>query len=188
MCDVRLFRSARMDLETAKTLWSMSWDDEMILNNAAYHLQQAVEKVLKGALECVGITVPNTHKITKLLSMVFNHGVNLVITDWIDDHSEMLSEWEAESRYNMDFLVEKRKLDRAVKEIQIFFEINGIQKELRKELQEEAVKKRLLACLPEDKRACSDFELNCYYIMFQKKLSEPLTNCTECISCSGLRI
>ncbi|MGN0292536.1 MAG: hypothetical protein ACI4D3_00870 [Lachnospiraceae bacterium] len=42
--------------------------------------------------------------------MVMNHGANLIITDWIDDHSEMLSEWEAETRYNMDFLVEKRKL------------------------------------------------------------------------------
>nr|WP_300661864.1 hypothetical protein [uncultured Acetatifactor sp.] len=41
MCDVRLFRSARMDLETAKTLWKTTWDDEMMLNNAAYHLQQA---------------------------------------------------------------------------------------------------------------------------------------------------
>ena len=27
----------------------------MILNNAAYHLQQAVEKILKAALECVGV-------------------------------------------------------------------------------------------------------------------------------------
>ena len=62
MCDIRLFRSARMDFETAKTLWKMTWEDEMILNNAAYHLQQAVEKVLKGALECVGVTVPNTDR------------------------------------------------------------------------------------------------------------------------------
>ena len=51
MCDVRLFRSARLDFETAKKLWETQWDDEMILNNAAYHLQQAVENVLKGALE-----------------------------------------------------------------------------------------------------------------------------------------
>ena len=82
----------------------------MILNNAAYHLQQAVEKILKAALECVGVTVPNTHKITRLLSMITANGAGLVITDWIDDHSEMLSEWEAETRYNMDFIVEKRKL------------------------------------------------------------------------------
>ncbi len=168
MCDVRLFRSAKMDFETAKALWKMPWDDEMILNNAAYHLQQAVEKVLKGALECVGVTVPNTHKITKLLSMVRNNGANIVITDWIDDHSEMLSEWEAETRYNMDFLVEKRKLDKAIQEIQLFFRENGIQKELRKELQDGTKKEKLLNCLPESKRECSDFELNCYYIMFQK--------------------
>ncbi len=103
MCDVRLFRSARMDLETAKTLWKTTWDDEMILNNAAYHLQQAVEKVLKASLECVGVTVPNTYKISKLLTMAVNNGANLVVTDWIDDHAEMLSEWEAETRYNITY-------------------------------------------------------------------------------------
>lgn len=80
MCDVRLFRSARLDFETAKKLWETPWDDEMILNNAAYHLQQAVEKALKGALECVGVTVPNTHKITKLLAMTADNGVKLVIS------------------------------------------------------------------------------------------------------------
>lgn len=170
MCDVRLFRSAWMDFQTAQMIWERPYNDEMILNNAAYHLQQAVEKVLKGALECVGITVPNTHKITKLVAMVMNHGANLIITDWIDDHSEMLSEWEAETRYNMDFLVEKRKLDRAIKEIERFLEINGIQTELRNELQDDSRKETLLNCLPEEKRHCSDFELNCYYIMFKKKL------------------
>lgn len=172
MCDVRLFRSARMDFETAKTLWKTTWEDEMILNNAAYHLQQTVEKVLKGALECVGVTVPNTHKITKLLSMAVNNGANLVITDWIDDHSEMLSEWEAETRYNMDFLVERRKLDRAMEEVEVFLQENGIQKELRRELRDEGRKEKLLSCLPKAKRDCSDFELNCYYIMFRKRIDE----------------
>lgn len=170
MCDVRLFRSARMDLETAKTLWEITWEDDMMLNNAAYHLQQAVGKVLKGALECVGVPVRNTYKITKLLSMAINNGANLEITDWIDEHSEMLSEWEAETRYNVDFLVEKRKLDKAIEEVEDFFRVNGIQKELRRELQEENAKEKLLSFLPESRRQCSDFELNCYYLMFQKKL------------------
>ena len=170
MCDIRLFRSARMDYETAEMIWKSPYDDEMILNNAAYHLQQTVEKVLKAALECVGVTVPNTHKISKLIKMIFDHGANLVLTDWIDEHSEMLSEWEAETRYDMDFLVEKRKLDAAIKEIRIFLDINGIQDSLRSELRDSTVKEKLLACLPEQKRACSDFELNCYYIMFKKKV------------------
>lgn len=170
MCDVRLFRSARMDYETAVMIWRSSYNDEMILNNAAYHLQQAVEKVLKGALECVGVTVPNTHKISKLIKMISAHGANLMITDWVDDHSEMLGEWEAQTRYDMDFLVEKRKLDIAVEEIRVFLEMNGLKNELRVELRDPAVKEKLLVCLPENVRGCSDFELNCYYIMFQKKL------------------
>lgn len=159
-----------MDYETAAMIWKSPYNDEMILNNAAYHLQQAVEKVLKGALECVGVTIPNTHKISKLVKMVSDHGANLVLTDWLDDHSEMLSEWEAQTRYNMDFLVEKRKLDAAMDEIQLFFDLNGMKKELRKELEDDAVKGRLLKCLPENKRDCSDFELNCYYMMFKKKI------------------
>lgn len=170
MCDVRLFRSARMDYETAAMIWKNPYYDEMILNNAAYHLQQTVEKVLKGALECVGVTVSNTHKIPKLIKMISDNGANLILTDWIDEHSEMLSEWEAEARYDMDFLVEKRKLNAAIGEVKKFLEANGIQDELREELQDPSAKDRLLKCLPESKRSCSDFELNCYYIMFQKKI------------------
>lgn len=159
-----------MDYETDVMIWRNPYNDEMILNNAAYHLQQAVEKVLKGALECVGVTVPNTHKISKLVKMISDNGANLVITDWIDDHSEMLGEWEAQTRYDMDFLVEKRKLDTAIKEIQKFLAVNGIQNELREELLDSEKRQNLLRCLPENKRECSAFELNCYYIMFRKKL------------------
>ncbi len=170
MCDIRLFRSAKMDYETAAMIWRNPYNDEMILNNAAYHLQQAVEKVLKGALECVGVTVPNTHKISKLVKMISDNGANLTITDWIDDHSEMLSEWETQTRYDMDFLVEKRKLDAAIREVQAFLDVNGIHNELRKELQDSAAKEKLLKCLPENKRDCSNLELNCYYMMLKKKI------------------
>ncbi len=170
MCDIRLFKSARMDYKTAEMVWQAPENDEMILNNAAYHLQQTVEKILKGALECVGVTVPYSHKINRLVAMIGNHGANLIITDWLDDHAEMLSEWETETRYNMDFLVEKRKLDRAMAEVRNFMEINGIQDTLREELTDLDTKKKLLLCIPKQKRNCSDFELNCYYIMFKKKL------------------
>lgn len=159
-----------MDYETAVMIWKNPYHDEMILNNAAYHLQQAVEKVLKGALECVGVTVPNTHKIAKLVKMISDNGANLTITDWIDDHSEMLSEWEAQARYDMDFLVEKRKLDAAMREVDHFFVVNGIRNELRSELQDNTVKEKLLECLPVSKRNCSALELNCYYLMFKTKM------------------
>ncbi len=170
MCDIRLFQSAQKDYAAAEMIWQSCQNDEMILNIAAYHLQQSVEKILKGALECVGVTVPYTHKISKLLLMITDNGANLTITDWLDDHAEMLSEWETETRYNMDFLVEKRKLDRAMIEVKNFMDVNGIRDTLREELLDPAKKEKLLLFLPEDKRNCTDFELNCYYIMFQKKL------------------
>lgn len=123
----------------------------MFLNTVAYHLQQCVEKMLEGALECVGVTVPDMHRIPKLLQMTVHNGANLRVTEWIDDHAEMLGEWEAESCYNMDFIVERRKIERAV-------------------LKDQRVRERLLSFLPESRRTCSAFELNCYYIMFEKQL------------------
>ena len=173
MCDVRLFRSGFLDYQLARNIWEMPYNDEMFLNNAAYHLQQCVEKITKGALECTGVTVPNTHRLSKLFSMVQNNGANLVITEWMDDHAEMLSEWEAESRYNMDFLVEKRKLEKVLEKTEEFLRINGIWEELRTELQDKKTRQRLLQCMPADKRDCSDFELNCYFIMFARKLNTP---------------
>ena len=172
MCDIRLFKSAYMDYQAAVMLYKKPFHDEMFLNIAAYHLQQCTENVIKGALECVGVTVPNTHRIAKLLQMVSNNGANLIVTDWIDDHAEMLSEWEAESRYNMDFVVERRKLDRAISEIGIFLNENGIDEKLRKELSELEMLMKLKSFLPEHLRECSDFELNCYYIMFAKRLTK----------------
>lgn len=170
MCDIRLFKSAFLDYQAALTLYQTPFPDEMFLNIAAYHLQQCVKKTIKGALECVGVTVPNTHCIAKLLNMVHDNGANLTITGWIDDHAEMLSEWESESRYNMDFIVEKRKIDTAIKEVGIFLKQNGIDEALREELQDANIKAALLSHLPEHLRSCNDFELNCYYIMFAKFL------------------
>ncbi|MCM1134746.1 MAG: HEPN domain-containing protein [Clostridium sp.] len=193
MCDVRLFKSAYMDYQAAKTIFQTPYNarncaeaqaghqfpdgklvtcDEMFFNNSAYHLQQCVEKVMKGALECVGVTVPNTHRIAKLLQMVCHNGANLIVTEWIDEHAEMLSQWEVESRYDMDFVVEKRKLERALAEIEKFLQVNGITDKLREELQDGQAREKILSFLPENKRECSDFDLNCYYIMFEKRLQK----------------
>ena len=76
----------------------------------------------------------NTHRISKLLQMVIQNGANLVVTQWLDDHAEMLSEWGAESRYHMDFIVEKRKTDCAIVQIENFLNQNGIRQQLREEL------------------------------------------------------
>lgn len=60
-----MFRKALRDYDLSVLIMETYFNDELGLNNAAYHLQQCVEKVLKGYLECVGVTVPRTHKDRK---------------------------------------------------------------------------------------------------------------------------
>ena len=54
MCEIILFRKALRDYDLSVLIMETYFNDELGLNNAAYHLQQCVEKVLKGYLECVG--------------------------------------------------------------------------------------------------------------------------------------
>ncbi len=109
------------------TLQTMS-NDDVCLDICAYHLQQTIELVLKYILELNGIEYPKTHKIEQLIQIAADNDVDLFLTEYIDDHSEMLSSWEAESRYKSSFSVELRKLNKAIKEIGVYLDI--VQKNL----------------------------------------------------------
>ena len=80
MCDIRYFRRAFLDYRAAENLLKEPENDEAYMNAVAYHLQQAVEKTLKAFLECVGVTVPNTHDIDKLARMTRDNGSAAVLT------------------------------------------------------------------------------------------------------------
>ena len=145
--------------------------DEYYINTIAYHLQQAVEKTLKGYLECVGVTVSNTQAIDKLVQMSKNNGSMAVITEWLEDRVDMLTRWEVETRYNLDFKIEKDKVLKCHKEIGTFLKLNGLDYELRTELQDDNQKQKLFELLPVSKKECDDFELNCFYQIYQKRIN-----------------
>ena len=91
MCDIRFFRRAYLDYRAAVNLWNVPENDEAYMNAVAYHLQQAVEKTLKAFLECIGVTVPNTHDIDKLVRMSKNNGSQVFLTEWIEEKADMLT-------------------------------------------------------------------------------------------------
>ena len=171
MCDIRLFRRAYLDYRSAEKLLKMPENDEAYMNNVAYHLQQAVEKTLKAFLECVGVTVPNTHDIDKLVRMSVNNGSKVELTDWIEDKTDMLTRWETDTRYDIDYCVEEKKVQIGLLEVKKFLEINGLKPDLRKELQDTEVKAKLRQCFPKGFEPKDDFEWNCFYQIFRKTIS-----------------
>lgn len=172
MCDIRLFRRAYLDYKSAENLLKIPVNDEAYMNNVAYHLQQAVEKTLKAFLECVGVTVPNTHDIDKLVRMSKNNGSRVVLTDWLEDKTDMLTRWETDTRYDMDYYVEAEKVRIGLTEVKKFLDANGLKEELREELKNPELKEKLEKCFPKTYRPSSDFEWNCMYQVYRKKIAE----------------
>ena len=172
MCDIRLFKRAWLDYKAAESLLAVPQNDEAYMNYVAYHLQQAVEKSLKAFLECVGVTVPNTHDIDKLVRMSKNNGSAVEITDWIEDKADMLTRWETDTKYDIDYCVEKKRAIAGLEKIGQYLEINGLKETLREELKSEEVKKQLKSFFPKDFEPASDFEWNCFYQIYRKRLKK----------------
>ena len=169
MCDIRFFKSAYHNWEVAQRMIQFYQSDELYINDAAYNLQQCVEKTLKAFLECKGVTIPMTHNIHKLLSMSKNNGSAIVLTPWIEDHAYEIESWESDTRYNFDFILEYDRIAEGITEVKKFLDANYMSFDRNPEIDDEKHKK-LLSCLPQNINIRNDFELNCYYSIFKKKL------------------
>ena len=115
-----LFDKAAANWRLASYILSGLQDDEEQLNFAGYHLQQAFELALKFLLEQNGVEYPKTHDVERLISLGGEEGVDLMLDDYLDDHAEMLSSWESRSRYVIGYIVEERKLRRALSAIDAY--------------------------------------------------------------------
>ncbi len=169
MCDIRYFKSAYHCYDVASNLMRFYKSDEMYLNDVAYNLQQCVEKVLKAFLECKGVTVPQTHNIHKLVSMSKNNGSVVVITDWIEQHQYEIETWESDTRYNFDICMEVDRIKTGLQEVKKFLDANDLCYTLNPELSDE-VKEKLAGLLPKNLEIRDDFEWNCYYKIFKKRI------------------
>jgi len=82
--------------------------DEADLNIAAYHCQQAVEKICGYISQKLGVSEPRTHKIEKWVE--FLQSCNVEVPVVIDQLAEQLSSWQSQSRYNINFTVTKKEI------------------------------------------------------------------------------
>lgn len=91
--------------------------DESYLNYVGYHLQQALELAMKYLLEENGIIYPKTHDIDQLIRIARQNNVNLHLSEYIDDHSEMFTLWESRTRYVLNYQLELNKVEKAMKAV-----------------------------------------------------------------------
>lgn len=112
-----LYDKAAANYKSARLLLQYAAGDEEQLNFAGYHLQQAVELTMKYLLEQDGVEYPKTHDIEQLIRIASEKGIDLHLNEYIEDHAEMFSTWEAKARYILGYAIESKKLERALKEV-----------------------------------------------------------------------
>lgn len=94
-----LLEKARKDYDTA--IYMQKVNDELYLGICCFHIQQAIEKVLKCSIELKGFRYPYEHSISKLYGVYINAG-------W-PEYKDLrmmagtLTDWESSAGYKDSF-------------------------------------------------------------------------------------
>lgn len=98
-----------------------------IKNIAAYHLQQATEKLIKIQIYSKSTNYNNaslyTHNIEKLIAYGKSLNIDLFVPDYIDTNSLVITNWEAGSRYDIGFQVKIASLDKTIDVIEQWYDL-----------------------------------------------------------------
>lgn len=120
--NISLWHRAKSDIEVVRVLLKASFQDELHLDIVAYHLQQAVEKLMKYQLEMHGVVPSRTHDLLVLADQFDK--INLAVPQWIIDNAETFRDYATKTRYGTDLLASKRKLMELLKWIEAYLEEN----------------------------------------------------------------
>jgi HEPN domain-containing protein len=128
MREETLLTRAKDNLRAAKTLFQAGSGDDDFCNIVGYHLQQATELFIKYQLEQSGVHYPKVHEIETLLRIARENNTEIIMTDYVVDHAETVSAWEAKTRYVLSYLVERRTIEKMLPEIEKSIELYQEQK------------------------------------------------------------
>lgn len=109
--DIRASRSA---LEAVR---AKEGNEKATKGIAAYHAQQAIEKIIKAEIYRVNPDISHrkmyTHKIYDLCALAESYGIK--IPRGIKNKAYMYSDWEAAGRYDLHFSVRTDSVEKALR-------------------------------------------------------------------------
>lgn len=100
----KLLQRAKVKLANAEHDYYNISVDDAYLDDCCYNLQQCIEYTLKYIVEMNGENYIETHDVRAQLNKLKNINVKLPFEDKIRKLAAVLNNWEAESRYNDNFI------------------------------------------------------------------------------------
>ena len=98
-----------------------------VKNIAAYHIQQATEKLIKYQIYTSGTNISNsqmyTHNIERLIIYGESLGITLLVPSYIRKNSLKITDWEAGSRYDVAFSIRIDKLKNTLDVLQEWYDM-----------------------------------------------------------------
>lgn len=118
---ISLTAYAKADIRASKsaldTIKAKEGNEKATKGIAAYHAQQAIEKILKSEIYKAdpGISPRKmyTHKIYDLCAIAESYGIE--VPKGIKDNAYMYSDWEAAGRYDLHFSVRMDSVEKALR-------------------------------------------------------------------------
>jgi HEPN domain-containing protein len=142
MNDETLLDKAYANLELYIMIIKYLSGDDLQLNFAAYHLQQALELGIKHKLELSGVKYPPTHDITDLLDLCAYDVDSDLYT-----YSATITKWESKTRYVKGYRLALRQLEKGESLIRKYLlEISPANMHIK-------LYRRISGCIPEASRS-----------------------------------
>ena len=102
-----LLQRAYMDIQAAEAIRDYNFTDELQYDVLSYHVQQAIEKIMKFELESVGVEFPFDHRMNIIYELMKDSGLSP--PEWIWENRFILNSYATETRYSEDLVATKRE-------------------------------------------------------------------------------
>lgn len=107
----KLLARAKVKYINAKNNYKMIAEDDAFLDDVCYNLQQCIEYCLKYMVEMQGEAYIENHDVRAQINRLKGLGVDIPEEEKLRLMASLLNSWEAETRYNDDFLAVAEDID-----------------------------------------------------------------------------